>query len=135
MRARLVLAVLLGLFQSCGSDSAAPDGRLYRIRSDLDPSVSFRILLKSSASIEEAERLLRSGETRWVVGRLRRGDGGFNAPWSWHFDPDDPADISFAEVTIEECQATPGYVEEHLDAWLRRETPSCLSGRVWERLD
>jgi hypothetical protein len=45
------------------------------------------------------------------IGPLRAGDGGFNAPWSWHFDPDE---VRFAEAAIELCDGTPSYVEEHL---------------------
>ena len=42
---------------------------------------------------------------------LRRGDGGFNAPWSWHLDP---AETRFVEAAIEVCDGTPSYVEAHL---------------------
>jgi hypothetical protein len=55
------------------------------------------------------------GEARWVLGAPRRGDGGFNAPWTWHIDP---ASVSFAEVTIEACQTTASAVEEDLEYWI-----------------
>jgi hypothetical protein len=43
---------------------------------------------------------------------LRRGDGGYNAPWSWHFAPEETRMI---EVSIEVCDGLPSYVEAHLD--------------------
>lgn len=43
-------------------------------------------------------------------GPLRRGDGGFNAPWTWHLDP---AETRFVEVAIEICDGRPSYVEAH----------------------
>ena len=45
------------------------------------------------------------------AGPLLRGDGGFNAPWSWHFDPDR---VRMVEAAIEVCDGTPSYVETHL---------------------
>lgn len=50
-----------------------------------------------------------------VTGRLVRGDGGFNQPWSWHLDP---ASVRMAEVSIEVCDGRPSFVEEELDYWL-----------------
>jgi hypothetical protein len=130
----VALVALLGA--GCeGNQIGGPGERLYRIRSEADSAVSFRIVVEAPEAIEEAERLLRTGQARWVVGRLRRGDGGYNAPWSWHLDSSDPAGIHFPEVTIEECQATPGYVEQHLEDWLSRSGLTCFGGRVVERLD
>ncbi len=49
--------------------------------------------------------------TAFPAGPLLRGDGGFNAPWSWHFDPDQ---VRMVEAAIEVCDGTPSYVETHL---------------------
>jgi hypothetical protein len=46
------------------------------------------------------------------MGPLRRGDGGFNAPWTWHLDPDQ---TRLVEAAIEICDGTPSYVETHQD--------------------
>ena len=45
------------------------------------------------------------------IGPLLRGDGGFNAPWSWHFDP---GQVRMTEAAIEVCDGQPSYVEAHL---------------------
>jgi alkylglycerol monooxygenase len=53
-----------------------------------------------------------SGRNRqFPIGPLLTGDGGFNAPWSWHFDPDR---ARMTELAIEVCDGTPSYVDEHL---------------------
>lgn len=44
-------------------------------------------------------------------GRIARGHGGYNEPWSWHFVPDQWA---LAEVSIEVCDGTPEYVEANI---------------------
>jgi hypothetical protein len=72
-----------------------------------------RFALRTSDA-ETALRALGSlrGENRmFPIGPLHRGDGSFNAPWSWHFDP---AETRFTEVAIEVCDGTPSYVEANL---------------------
>lgn len=59
------------------------------------------------ARFREAVAGRRSG---FPLGPLRRGNGGFNAPWSWHLDP---ATTRLVEVAIEVCDGTPSYVEAH----------------------
>lgn len=43
--------------------------------------------MRDPALIAEAERLIAAGDQKIILGELRSGDGGFNAPWSWHMDP------------------------------------------------
>lgn len=42
----------------------------------------------------------------------------YDSRWSWHFQPDS---VEMAEFTIEVCDATPTYVEEHMDEWFQGE--------------
>jgi hypothetical protein len=49
--------------------------------------------------------------TGFPIGPLRRGDGGFNAPWAWHLDPDE---TRLTEAAIEVCDGMPSYVQEHV---------------------
>ncbi len=62
----------------------------------------------------ETIRLARaqlSGTGRgFPIGPLLPGDGGFNAPWSWHLDPDA---VRLTEAAIEVCDGLPSYVEAH----------------------
>ena len=67
---------------------------------------------------------LRDGLSRASIpnGRVRRGQVHYNLPWSWHIDPDD---VAMAEATIELCDATPSYIEAHLDEWLNTVVRCC----------
>jgi hypothetical protein len=58
--------------------------------------------------LAEENRLGRNN--RFPIGTLRAGNGGFNAPWSWHLDPET---VRFVEVAIELCDGRPSYVETH----------------------
>ena len=58
--------------------------------------------------LAEDNRLGRNN--RFPIGALRQGDGGFNAPWTWHLDPES---VRFVEVAIELCDGRPSYVETH----------------------
>jgi hypothetical protein len=72
---------------------------------------------------------LQSGATRSATGTLRRGDGGFNAPWPWHLDP---ATVTFAEFTIEACQTAAGAIADGIDYWISF-GQVCISGVVEAR--
>jgi hypothetical protein len=98
---------------SC-SDSTGPGVARFRFRESLTSEV-IRVAINNVAAEAEATSLLQSGEERWVLGSIRRGDGGFNAGWTWHLDP---ATISFAEVTIEACQTAASAIADDLDYWI-----------------
>ena len=75
----------------------------------------FRLLLEDADRIAEAERLMETGRVGVVMGSLVRGDGGFNAPFSWHLMP---ASVGFPDAAIELCDGRPSQVEENLDYWI-----------------
>ena len=82
--------------RACRGSRIAPDGQV------------FRILLRDSSVIAQARALVGAGSRRIVLGTLVRGNGGFNAPWNWHLDPDT---VSLPEVAIELCDGCPSDVE------------------------
>jgi hypothetical protein len=100
---------------ACGSaaDSARPlpaqefvievEGERFRLRVS-DPA---------TASALNARRL--NGTVGVVSGRLVRGDGGFNTPWSWHLDP---LSIDVPDFTIELCDGRPSNVQSDLGYWV-----------------
>ncbi|MBM3939491.1 MAG: hypothetical protein FJ318_01080 [SAR202 cluster bacterium] len=45
----------------------------------------------------------------------RCGAGDHNTPYDWHLDPEE---TEIADVTIELCDSSPVYVQEHLDEWI-----------------
>jgi hypothetical protein len=109
-----VVCVLASSPAACSDSSGPAEGERFIFRESLTSDV-IRIDVSDATGIAEAEDLLRTGAARWVLGTPRRGDGGFNAPWTWHLDP---ASISFAEVTIEACQTRASAIADDLDYWI-----------------
>ena len=105
------LVMLLGI--GC-SDSTDPDSARYKFRDPLTNDV-VHLEITNTEGRDEAAARLRSGEAQWALGTPRRGNGGFNAPWTWHIDP---ASVTFAEVTIEACQTAAAAIDDDLDYWL-----------------
>lgn len=118
MRRPNVLIVACGFALARGGCSdaqdVAPRSGSFRFREGVSSDV-VRFRITNPTGLAQAESLLESGEARWAAGMLRRGDGGFNAPWPWHLDP---ATVSFADVTIEACQTRASTVQQDLDYWI-----------------
>lgn len=118
--ARRSISVTLALAAcvlACNGDASSPDAAaVYEVAVESGDGVeTFRIGVDAAARIDEANRLLASGERRNVSGDLASGDGGVNGPYHWHLRP---ATVAFPEVTIELCDGRPGDVEQNLDYWL-----------------
>lgn len=94
-----------GLFvvRTCHGSEHAPEGEL------------FRVLIRDPQVVAEAESRIGAGTGRILTGPVVAGDGGFNAPWSWHLDPDD---VGFTDAAIEVCDGCPSFIEDDLDTWL-----------------
>lgn len=79
----------------------------------------FTVRVTDKETIRQMTDSLKGGSNNntamHVTGRLARGDGGFNQPWSWHLVP---SSVRMAEVSIELCDGRPSMVEEDLDYWL-----------------
>lgn len=89
---------------ACRHSTAAPDGERFRVAID-DPNV-----------IAQADARIGRGPGLILSGRLAAGDGGFNAPWTWHLDP---GTVAFGQVATEACDGCPSFVEANLTYWLR----------------
>lgn len=72
-------------------------------------------MITDPGAAAEASARIGKGPGRLVIGTVVRGNGGFNAPWSWHLDP---ATVRFADVAAEVCDGCPDYVERNLDEWI-----------------
>ena len=108
----VVLGITLTLVRC--TDSTEPEGARFVFRDPLTQEV-VRLEITNSDGLDQAEDLLQSGAAQWALGTPRRGNGGFNAPWTWHIDP---ASITFAEVTIEACQVASSAIADDLDYWI-----------------
>jgi hypothetical protein len=75
-------------------------------------SERFVLRVSDPETIRLARDRLAGRGTGFPAGPVRRGDGGFNAPWSWHLDP---AETRIVEAAVEVCDGTPSYLEAHLD--------------------
>jgi hypothetical protein len=72
---------------------------------------SFVMRVEDPETIRLARENRAGGNGSFPIGPLRRGDGGFNHPWSWHLDP---TEVRMTEAAIEVCDGRPSYVESHL---------------------
>jgi hypothetical protein len=102
----LGLAFLLSSL-ACSGTEPSPTG------SDFLVSVAgetFVMRATGPETIRLARENLEGRNQRFPAGPLRRGDGGFNAPWTWHLDPDE---VRMVEAAIELCDGQPSYVEAH----------------------
>jgi hypothetical protein len=74
----------------------------------------FRVWVTNPQTVQQILDLAAGTSSASIPnGRILRGPGSadYNLPWSWHLDPEE---IEMAEMTIEACDGTPSYVEEHL---------------------
>lgn len=104
----VAVALALTLGAGCSSSTAPSPGA-----ADFVVDVAgerFVVRLTDADTIALADANLRGRNSMFPNGPLRNGDGGFNAPWSWHLDP---AETRFVEVAIEVCDGRPSYVETH----------------------
>ena len=100
------------LLAGCGSPAApspAPVDFLVDVAGE-----RFVLRLTDPGAIRLAQANQRGETSAFPFGTVRRGDGGFNQPWSWHLDP---ADATFVELAIEICDGRPSYLEAHLDEY------------------
>ncbi|MER7212314.1 calmodulin-binding protein [Streptosporangium sp. NPDC000239] len=76
-------------------------------------SDTFVFKLTDTSKIRHARDLLSglSTDRRSVIGKIVTGTESYNPSWSYHYDP---ATVDFFDVATEVCDASIGYVEEHL---------------------
>jgi len=73
---------------------------------------TFVLRTSDPETIRVAHLALEGKSPAFPLGPMRAGDGGWNAPWSWHLDP---VQTRMVEAAIEVCDGTPSYVEAHLE--------------------
>jgi hypothetical protein len=90
----------------------------------------FRLRTTNLATASALDARRRSGTVGVVAGRLVRGDGEFNGPWSWHLDP---ASIEVPDAAIELCDGRPSMVQADLDYWVDTVRAFCpWAARVYD---
>ena len=81
---------------------------------------TFVLRTTDAETIRLATENIAGRSRRFPLGPLVSGDGGFNRPWSWHFDPDR---VRLVEAAIEVCDGRPSYVEAHVGDFLQAYCP------------
>lgn len=108
----------------------------YAQETAMGPSVTFQFVQKSHderffASTDDAAVIAAARaqlalpfdqRALHIIGAIEAGDGGVNAPWSWHFAP---SAWKLSEFSMEVCDGWPSYIEEHLDEWLKAPGSFC----------
>lgn len=94
------------------SKPSSAEGRSFTI--DVDGE-KFVVRATDSQTIQQLIDNYNGKNNMYVTGKLVRGDGGFNQPWSWHLEP---TSVRMAEISIEVCDGRPSYVEQNLEEWL-----------------
>jgi len=89
---------------------------LFQFRSRGTKEEYFFALVTDPQEIKKGKQCYAHQATACIpFGQLASGNGGFNAPWSWHQVPET---VKFAEAAPEICDGLPSDVEKHLDYWL-----------------
>jgi hypothetical protein len=132
-RSSAILAALLAVALACDGargPSTPADLAVFRLRvcvgsAHAPNGEQFRVQVLGSELVAEMQSLVGQGDL-FVMGALLRGDGGFNARWSWHLAPESVEVVSGA---IEACEGCPSFVEAELESWLGRDPPQyCPTG-------
>ena len=93
----------------CSSSPTSPSPNEAEFVLDVEGE-RFAIRTADPETIRLAEENRQGGNRRFPIGVLKPGNGGFNAPWTWHLDP---ASVRLVEAAIEVCDGRPSYVEAH----------------------
>lgn len=107
--------VVVGGVAACGDDDEllVPDeGALFVLEVSGE---GFRALVTDPQAVADLTERMEEGTEGVVSGELARGDGGFNQPWSWHWEPET---VHAPDAAIEVCDGRPSMVEEDLDYWV-----------------
>lgn len=111
-----LLSGILLIASACGSDAPTSSGELrgsvFEVRVGNE---SFRVQVTSAPTIAAMRARMQSGTLGVLIGSLAAGDGGVNAPYGWHLDPET---VAVADVAVEVCDGRPSDVQGNLGYWL-----------------
>ncbi len=82
----------------------------------------FYVRATDPEAVSALKARVQSGEVSVVLGQVVQGDGGFNAPWSWHLDP---ASVEVADAAMELCDGRPSMVQKDVGKWIAEARVFC----------
>jgi hypothetical protein len=112
---RALLALVVGLWLGACDESifGPPEGAaVFEI--EVSGEV-FQAAVVDSAQIRLLEDRVQGQQRGVISGELLPGDGGFNAGWGWHWDPES---VHVSDLAIELCDGRPSMVQADLPYWL-----------------
>ena len=75
----------------------------------------FTMLVVNPEAIKSALDNMNGLNNMHPIGVIDFGNGGFNAPWNWHYKPET---VEMTDISTEVCDAEPHFVQENLDYWV-----------------
>jgi hypothetical protein len=75
----------------------------------------FTMLVVDQQAVKDALDNMNGLNHMHPIGIVDFGNGGFNAPWDWHYKPET---ITMTDVSTEVCDAEPQFVQQNLDYWV-----------------
>jgi hypothetical protein len=112
---RAVALALIVMLPGCAESPAAAPGTGSTFTVEVSGE-RFKVRVEDAGDVAALRGRMASGTVGVIIGKLVRGNGGFNTPWSWHLDP---KTVEVVDFSIELCDGRPSMVETGLDAWLR----------------
>jgi hypothetical protein len=112
---RTLLAASTMVLWNCGSGVAQESTSIKGGQFVFETSGSERFRVRLEPTEAERARASLHGASLFPSGRLIRGDGGYNKPWSWHLEQ-----TVMTEVSVEVCDGRPSYVEADIAYWVDR---------------
>lgn len=121
VRFTCILAAGVGaaLLAACSSPTAPSDDLRGGVVATFDVTGQrFKLFVTNAQTIADLFALQNGQSTASIPnGRVRRGRGAgeHNAPYDWHMDPND---VHLADATIELCDGSPSYVQQHIGEYV-----------------
>ena len=119
-----IAALLAAVALTACEDPAGPEEGITTFVIEVSGE-QFRARVADTAQVRQLEERRVSGIEGVVSGELVTGDGGFNAPWSWHLDA---TSVHTTDLAIELCDGRPSMVEDDLEYWLESVGQFCPWG-------
>ena len=115
MTQKFLAALIAVLFLGCAAENPAQqplEGEFFTVQV---VNERFEIFVTNPETIRLAKDNFQGKNKRFPIGKILRGNGGFNQPWSWHLQPES---VLMTEVAIELCDGRPSYVETHVNDYV-----------------